>query len=315
MPSTTSRELSAFLDSLIAGNRSAASELTILSDLDRTEAAQLREAWPAVPGPVREHLLGLAVELAEDNVDLSFVALAKVALNDSLATVRQRAAEALWETEDRAVAAALRERLLDDPDRSVREAAAQSLAHFVLMREVGLFDPVEGDAVVAALRETAIDTTQPIGVRALAVEALGLRSLPWVTGLITDAYDSEDRRMRIAALHAMGGSADERWLEYIHEQFYSDDSEFRFEAVVAAGGVASEDSVEPLLPLLDDDDSQVIIATVEALGEISGEQALEALKEFQKRAPEGMEEIVTIAIEMAVEGGIEVVQDEEDEEW
>ena len=318
MPPTTSRELSAFLDGLTSGSQASAAELTILSDLDRSEAAQLREAWPAIPDPARERILTLAVELSEDNVDLSFEALAKIAVHDSLASVRQHAAEALWESDDRAAATALRDLLVHDPDESVREAAAQSIGHFVLMRELDQFDAAEGDAIVAALREIATDSGQPTGVRALALEALGVRSLHWVGAVIEEAYESDDRRMRIAALHAMGASADERWLEYIHEQFYADDSEFRFEAVVAAGSVASEDSVEALIPLLDDEDSLVTIATVEALGEISGEEALRALKDFQKRAPEGMDEVVSVAIEVAAEGGLDrMFQDseEEDEEW
>lgn len=315
MPSTTSRELAAFLDTLASGEEPAATELVMLSDLDRAEAAQVRDAWPAVPERVRVAVLTRANELAEDNVDLTFAELGKIALDDASPLVRAKASEALWESGDRGTAERLRRVLREDADESVRDAAAASLRQFVVLRELDAFDEREGDAVVAALRAAVEDSAESVAVRAVALESLGARTLPWVSGLIADAYIGDDRRMRIAAVHAMGNSADARWLDYLHEQFYSHDSEMRFEATVAAGGVASGESIDALLPLLDDDDLQVAIAAVEALGEIGADRAVEALRAFADRAPEGMEEAVAAAIEMALESGIASAEnDEKDDE-
>jgi HEAT repeat protein len=304
MPSTTSRELAAFLGTLAGGEEPAATELATLSDLDRAEAEQVRDAWPAVPERVRVAVLTRAIELAEDNVDLTFAELGKIALDDPSPLVRAKAAEALWESGDRRTAERLRRVLAEDADESVRQAAAASLRQFVVLRELDQFDQPEGDAVVAALRAAIEDPAEPVATRAVALESLGARLLPWVSALIADAYIGDDRRTRLAAVHAMGNSADERWLDYLHEQFYSDDPEMRFEAVVAAGGVASEESIDALMPLLDDDDSQVAIAAVEALGEIAVGRAVEALKAFAERAPEGMQEAVATAIETALELGV-----------
>lgn len=311
MPGTTSRELAAFMDTLVSGEEPAATELVMLSDLDRAEAAQVRDTWSAVPERVRVSVLTRAIELAEDNVDLTFGALGKIALDDASPRVRAKASEALWESGDRSTAERLRRVLREDADESVRDAAAASLRQFVVLRELDAFDEREGDAVVAALRAAVEDSGESVAVRAVALESLGARTLPWVSALIAEAYIADDRRTRLAAVHAMGNSADARWLDYLHEQFYSDDSEMRFEAAVAAGGVASEESVDALIPLLDDDDLQVAIGAVEALGEIGVGRAVDALRVFAERAPEGMAEAVAAAIEIALESGIASAEDDE----
>jgi HEAT repeat protein len=314
MPATSSREIALFLRSLAEGQTPSAADVTLLSDLTRDEASQLRETWATLPEEARVGVITWAAELAEDNVDLAFTQLAKAALEDPLATVRARAAETLWESDDRGAADTLSRVLREDPDDSVRAAAAASLRHFVVMREFDQFDAAIGDKIVNALREAVEDGTEAPGVRGAALEALGARTLEWVPRLIADSYNADERRLRIAAVHAMGENAEERWLEYVHEQFYSDDAEFRFEAAVAAAGIASEESIEPLIPLLDDEDSQVVLATVEALGEIGGRDTLDVLNEFRRRAPEGMDEVVAAAIEMAAEFGSAPDEHEEDEE-
>jgi HEAT repeat protein len=303
MAAATSRELTAFLERLEAGETPTAAQLGSLSALDRQEERQLAETWPRIPDEVRTAVMTRAAEIAEDNVDLVFEELARVALSDPLPEVRAKAAEALWESESRQAARRLAELLRTDPDDTVREAAAAALGHYVIMRELEQFDAATGDLVVEALRASVDDKGEEPEVRGRALEALGTRTLPWVAALIAEHYESDDRRLRLAALHAMGDSADERWLDYVHEQFYSDDPEFRFEAAVAAGGIASEESVEPLLPMLDDDDSQVSIAAIEALGEIGGADAVQALEAFAPRATEAQETVLTAALEEARDGG------------
>ena len=314
MPTTGSRELSVFLDGLIAGDSVAASSLPLLSDIGRDDARQLHATWLEIPDETRLAVMARALELCEDNVDLEFTSLAKVALSDPIADIRRRAAEALWESPGREVAEALSSALRGDSDEDVRAAAAAALRQFVVLREFDQISASEGDPVVDALRATVEDEDEAVVARAAALESLGARGLPWVAELIGNAYIDDDRRIRIAAVHAMGESADERWLDYLHEQFYSDDAEFRFEAVEAVGNIASEDSVEPLLPLLEDDDSHVILAAVAALGEISGEEAVAALKAFAERAPEGMELAVADALEVAQDTAAGPREEDDDDE-
>ncbi len=298
MPPVPTRELTRLLERLTAGARPGSAELTLLADLSRDDASTVKGAWPRIPAESRAEVLVRAAELAEDNIDLDFTGLACIGLGDEYPDVRARAADALWESTDRGVASLLRARL-DDEDTEVRSAAASSLRQFVALRELDEFDPAEGDAVVDALRARAEDPGEDEEVRARAIEALGARSLPWVSELIASAYDSDERQLRLAAIHAMGDSADARWLDYLHEQFYADDAEFRFEAVMAAGGIASEDSVEPVSELLGDDDSEVVIAAIEALGEIGGEAAVEALEAYGQQAPEEFVDLVRTALDAA----------------
>jgi HEAT repeat protein len=315
MAASTSRELTAFLERLEGGETPTAAQLGSLCALDRQEERQLAEAWPRIPGEVRASVMARAAEIAEDNVDLVFEELARVALDDPLPEVRAKAAEALWESESREAARRLADLVRSDPDDTVREAVAAALGHYVLLREFDQFDAATGDLVVDALRAAAEDDEEDAEVRGRALEGLGSRSLPWVADLIAEHYESDDRRLRLASLHAMGDSADERWLDYVHEQFYSDDPEFRFEAAVAAGGIASGDSVEPLLPLLDDDDSQVSIAAIEALGEIGGQDAVEALEAFAPRASEAQEVVLAPALEQARDGGSGHMDDDWDDDY
>ncbi len=311
MPPTGTRDLTLLLDALVSGEPLAASQLSLLSDLDRTDAAEARTRWAAIPEATRVDVLSRALEVVEDNVDFTFEALAAIALDDASPAVRAQAARGLWESTDRAIVARLRDMLRTDPDETVRAAAAASLRLIVHLREYEQFDATEGDAVVEALREALADPAEDVAVRAAALESVGGRALPWVTGAIAEEYNAEDRRMRIAAVRAMGDNADERWLDYLHEQFYSDDPEFRFEAAVAVGGVASEESIEPLQQLLDDDDLQVVVAAAEALAEIGTREAVDSLKAFARRAPEEIAEAVEAALEVARETGS--ADDDEDE--
>ncbi len=294
------------------GEQPGFSQLTSLSDLSRAEVAEFAARWSAVGLKERELLIGRLAEMADDSVDLDFAPVMKVALNDAEPAVRALAASALWESTDREVARQLMSLLKHDRDDAVRVAAAGSLRQFVLLREFESFDAGLGDELVSALREVAQDHRSHPSVRAAALEALGPRSLAWVDPLIMEGYYSDDRALRIAAIGAMGASAEERWLEYLFDQLQSDDAEFRYEAATACGQIASEDAVAAVAELLDDEDAEVAMAAVTALGEIGGPVAIEQLKSFQERAPDLLMEVVAEALEMAASSG---AGREDEEAW
>ena len=287
--------------------------MTALSDLSRAEAAEFAARWPAVSLKVRQSLIERLSVLVDDNVDLNFAPLMMVALDDAEPVVRSIAAQSLWESTDRDVARKLMSVLQHDTDDGVRAATAGSLRQFVLLRECESFDPKLGDDVVDALRNTAEDRGSGPAARAAALEALGPRSLPWVDPLIMESYYSDEHELRVAAVRAMGASAQERWLEYLLDQLQSEEPEFRYEAATACGLIASEDAVEAVAELLDDDDTEVAIAAVTALGEIGGPGAREQLQSFQRRAPEALAEVITEALETA--SSVSVGRDEDEEAW
>jgi HEAT repeat protein len=299
MSATNARRLASLLDELAAGADPAAAQLAALSDLGGEDAALLREEWPRLSLDARRAIITRARDLAEEFVDLDFTQLARVALHDPDPTTRLAGVEALWESVDRHAAGDLVALLREDPAEEVRAAAAARLRQFVLLREFDDIDEEEGDRVVDGLRDAAEDAAEAVDVRARALESLGPRTLPWVDTLITEAYYDEDPDLRLAALNAMGGSAQERWLDYLFEELQSGEPAFRAEAAIACGCIASEDAVGPLVDALDDAETEVVLAVVQALGEIGGPEALRQLRSFRERTPPALEDAVAAAIEAA----------------
>jgi HEAT repeat protein len=304
MAATVSRALDHLITDLAAGGSATDSDLALLSDLDRQTAGWLRQRWLEIPVAGRAELLARATELAEDNVELYFVELGKIGLTDPDPEVRENAVLSLWESDDRAVGDHLVELLTADPAPGVRAAAAVNLRRFVEDAELSRLSGQKGQRMVAALRNAFEDLSQPVEVRAAAIEALGPCGQSWVADLIAAAYESEDRAMRISAVRAMGHSALERWVEYLSDQLDSGDEEFRLEAAVAAGSLGSEDLVPSLGDLLADEDFDVVFAAIESLGEIGGEAASELLQDYRQSAPPELTEVVDIAIELAATGGL-----------
>ncbi len=298
-PSTPLAELNEALERLIAGADFLDSELPVFSDLDREQVKALAGAWPRISDALRVRLITEAVRLSDERVDVEFSRFAGLAIHDPLAEVRAAAVEALRESSHRTTARLLTAVLRDDDDEEVAAAAADILGEFVLRLELGRFPEREGEPVIAGLRAAVSDPTRAPAVRASALESLAPRSLPWIQGLLLEAYYGDDETVRLAAIRAMGLSAREDWLEYVLEQFDAGDPEFRREAVIAAGEIASEQAVDRLADLFLDADEEVARAAIEATGEIGGEVALEYLREFAPEAPEGWAELVGEAIEFA----------------
>lgn len=316
MPTVATREFSSVLGRLPGGHVPTAAEMSVFSGLGRTDASQLAAEWVGLSGGERELIISIAVSLALESVDYDFSALAMLALDDKSPLARQHGAELLWESTDAATGGRLAALLRSDPAAEVRAAAAASLKQFVAERELERVDEAAGDAVVEALRGAAEDRAEDLAVRANAIESLATRSLPFVATLIEDAYTADERDLRLAAVRAMGDTADERWVEYLFEQFYAEDPEFRFAAALSAGEIGAEDAVEPLSGLLKDSDFDVVLSAIGALAEIAGEEAVRALKAFERHAPEEVAAELQEAIEQAVENtpglDIEELEDEAD---
>lgn len=285
------------LQRLVAGERPTAVQLTLLSDLAPAERAALEGVWQSIPVGTRASLLERTTELAEDNVELDFAALALVGLRDPAPEVRRLAAEALWESNDRRVARALADVLAHDQDSGVKAAAATTLGGFVRLYALGQLDPATGAHVVEVLRAAAEAPGEPVNVRARALASLGAWPAGWVGTLIRDAAFADDRELRLAALAAMAGSEDEAWLEEVLPHLESDDPEFRYWAAYACGRIGVEDAVPEVAALLDDPDVEVARAAVGALAEIGGDLVVERLQEFLPRAPEPLRPIVEDALE------------------
>jgi HEAT repeat protein len=218
------------------------------------------------------------IGLTEDNVELNFDAVFRVALCDPDVEVRHSGIRGLWECEDRDLIPTLVALLLADADEGVRAEAALALGRYALKAEFGEVGTSDASAVDDALRRAIADPGQATEVRARAVEAVGARSQPWATQIVEDAYRSGQHRLKVSALHAMGRNCDVRWLATLVLELKSDDAEMRYEAATACGCLGDESAVPHLVPLLEDDDTEAQEAAIQALGQIGGREAKQALE-------------------------------------
>ena len=272
------------------------SRLTHLSNLGPDQAASFLDVWYELDVRRRLEIIQELVDLAEDNVELNFDPVFQIALADRDADVRRHAIRGLWEYEGRDLIDSLIGLMQTDPDAAVRAEAALSLGRFVMKAEFGDLRAPDVERLEENLREVAERESEVVEVRARALESLGARSEPWVSDLIDRGYESEDRRLRISAVHAMGRSCDAQWLPKIALEVEDDDPEMRFEAATALGEIADEGGVPYLLPLLHDEDEEVQEAAIQALGEIGGQTAREALEDLLQDADERVQEAVTEAL-------------------
>ncbi|MBI1885605.1 MAG: HEAT repeat domain-containing protein [Chloroflexi bacterium] len=250
------------------------SRLTHLSDLSPEQREELAGVWPAIDEGRRRQVVSQLVDLAEDNVDLNFDAVYFVALTDGDEEVRVEAVRGLWEYQGRDLIPHLLRLLARDGSTEVRSEAALALGRFVLLSEYGnlrdrYFAQIEG-----GLRRALADHKEVEEVRARALEAIGACSgRTWVRQAIREAYESDTSRMKVSAIHAMGRSADSRWLPLLFRELASEDGELRYEVAVALGSIGDEEAVSRLANLLRDEDAEVRQAAIAALGEIGGAEA------------------------------------------
>lgn len=256
----------------------SAVEVAKLSGLGPAQLAEFQEGWAELPAARRAAVLQLAVQLAENDVELDFGPVFKLCLKDPDPTVRAVAIEGLWEDEEFRTADQLATMLRQDPAEDVRVAAALGLARFALLAEQRkLYAPSAG-RVREALLASAKDGSETDEVRRRAIEALGVLDEPEVSGLISAAYADSNPKMRASAIYAMGRTCDERWLETILKEMESENPELRFEAARAAGELENPRALVPLITLLDDPDLEVQLAAIGSVGSIGGDVARKALQ-------------------------------------
>ena len=274
----------------------AVSKLVELSNIRAEESALLRTAWQSMDVSRRRQLVEALTDLTEDNVDLNFDATFFIALEDHEPDLRLSAIQGLWEYEGRTLIERLQALLEHDSDAGVRAGAALALGRFVLLTEVVGLRSGDAERTQGVLRRVIEDAAEVAEVRGRALESIGAHNEPWVRDLITQAFESSERRMRISAVHAMGRSCDATWLSELFPELEDEDGEMRFEAAGACGSIADEAAVPHLLLLLHDDDLEAQEAAIAALGEIGGQQAKDALEELRQDADDRVKEAALSAL-------------------
>jgi HEAT repeat protein len=274
-----------------------ASRLGELASVLPDEIPTLAEAWPHIAVARRRQILRRLLDLAEDNVEMDFDRVFMVALKDDDAEARAIAVQGLWEHDGRDVISPLVDILRNDPSATVRAEAATALGSLVLRAEFQHLSTMDSRRIEEALRAAVDDSAESPEVRGRALESIGALSTSWVRGSIENAYRSNNWRLRVSAVHAMGRNCDPNWLPLLMAELASDAPEMRFEAATACASCCGESAVPFLKPLLEDEDSDVQGAAIAALGEIGGDAAKRALEEIDHHPEPRVREAVAAALE------------------
>jgi HEAT repeat protein len=277
--------------------RLSSTQLTSLSDLEPEDAAELAAAWGEIETNRRFNIVTELAELAQDNVELNFDAVYKVALGDEEAAVRAAALRGLFEYEGRDLIPVLADVLRHDPDAGVRRESAVALGRYALAAELEQLPQIDGAGVREVLFESAEDLEEDERVRARAIEALGAMSGEETENLIESVYQEDSLWLKVGAVDAMGRSCNPSWLPLVMREMENMAPEMRHAAAYAAGEIGEEESVQQLKRMaVDDPDRDVQLVAVRAIGEIGGDQAKVALKAILYEGDDSLQEAVEEAM-------------------
>lgn len=261
------------------------SVLVGLSDLNRTQVAELRPVWAALDDAHKERVLLELIDLAEDRYDMHFGRVFRIALTDPDPTIRQRALGGLWDDEGVDLPELLLGVLERDTSDDVRIQAAQNLAPIATRAVLGEIDSAFGDRLRVALSVVLDDVSEPLGLRRRALEAIAaFGSSPALDRHLVAMYDDDDSGLRSSAVFAMGQTLDPRWYASVVDELASDDAEVRYEAARAVGHYGDPGGLPALAELATDDDDEVRQAAIAAIGELGGRPAMRMLQRLAEKA-------------------------------
>ncbi len=275
-----------------------ASDVAKFSDLGRAAARIFAAGWPTLPDSTRAEVVREMNALSEDRLDINFGRALRLGLEDASPEVRQLAIEALWEDERTDLAERLLALLDADSSIGVRAEAARALARFAdVAAEENAISPW-ADRLRSALIDAASNEAEPSLVQRAALEAVAVfQECDTVQQLIRDAYDSGDADLEAGAIHAMGRSGDERWLDPVLDSLESEDPEMRYEAALASGHLLDERALPKLRIAAEDEGPEVRHAAISSISRIGGKEATRLLLSLVDNAPEADVEIIEDALE------------------
>ena len=252
-------------------------DLEQLSSLVPEEVEAVQSIWHKMPPRRRLDLVSRLVETSEENIEMDFTPIFKLALMDEADGVRTKAVSGLWECEDRPLITTFIKLMTADPSTEVQTAAAQALGKFAALAEDGKLLALDSSRIQDVLLPLVRNENLPLSLRRRALESVGVFSTDEITQVINWAYHHAETEMQQSAIFAMGKNADPQWTELIREALEREDPAMRYEAALACGELGEEAMIPDLLPLLKDEDIQVRLSSINALGLIGGSMAKKAL--------------------------------------
>ena len=272
-------------------------DLMQLSSLAAEEMELIQEAWHKISPERRLDVVSRLVETSEENVDMDFTQIFKLALKDEADGIRVKAVSGLWECEDRPLITTFIKFLESDPSIEVQTAAAQALGKFAAMAEDGKLLALDRGRIQDVLLPLVKSETHPLILRRRALESVGVFSTEEIIQVIDWAYKHDDAEMQQSAIYAMGRNAHPQWTEIIRDALDREEPAMRYEAALACGELGEEEMIPDLLPLLKDEDLQVRLSSINALGAIGGSLAKKALKACLKSEDDVVSQTAEEALE------------------
>lgn len=259
-----------------------------LSDLEGDELTQFIQTWPKLPLWRRQALMEDLQELGAADDLLSFENIGRFVVSDENPQVRLLAVEILWEFEERDLVPIYLHLLNSDPISEVRAASASGLGQYVYLGEL---DRLPGETVqdIEDQLLEAVNLDPDVLVQRRALESVGFSSRAEIPSLLEKAFASEDPKMKISALIAMGRSMDSRWESTVLKMLNDTLPGVRAEAARAAGEIEIKDAVPTLIELTSDSEEYVRNAAIWALSQIGGESARNSLQKLFQEADDDQE--------------------------
>ncbi len=256
------------------------------SDLSSENAFKLSRAWKMIAPQRRIALLEDLEEIINTDTLMSFEEVAKIALHDPEARVRELAILLVWEFPDEDLLPTLTRMAMKDADVSVRAQAASILGNYIFEGEIEEISKKSLLLVENTLLGILNGEDDSL-VRRRALESLGFSSKDHIPGLIETAYQNPDLGWKASALMAMGRNADiERWEKAVNEHLFNDQYDLQMEAIRAAGNLEMDSARQPLLNMLNDgmDDEELRDMVIWALSHIGGDGVMEAFKDMLEKS-------------------------------
>jgi hypothetical protein len=249
------------------------------SDMDDTGWTDFYAIWSEASLERKLEFLDGLEETAAGDTLVSYESLGMHLLHEPEGVIRKAAIELLWECEDYIFANELFILARTDPDFSVQTAAIRALGTFVYLGELDKFSARKKEAIETYLLDV-LQGDHPDYKKQRALESLGYSSREDLPRLIQHAVDRNDPDWLLAALCAMGRSADEQWEPRILEALDHPDSDIQIEAIRAAGELELSSAVEFLVTLIEETDEidyELYTTTIWSLSQIGGSQAIELI--------------------------------------
>jgi HEAT repeat protein len=272
------------------------SALSHLSNLNADDLDFFKKSWSRINTERKRQVISQMAHLSRDNFRLNFSEIFIYCLYDIDSKIRVASIAGLSEEENFQYISPLVHILKKDRSPEVREAAVTALGNFALQGEIGKLPPASTTKIYEAFIGILDDKASGIETRCLALVAIAPLSLPRVKDLIEEAYHSNDIKLKISAIRAMGRNCDPMWLKSLLNALESGNNELLHEAVRAIGELGAEEALPDLIKLLEDANIDLQEAVIRALGEIGGDESRQALSELSQNPQQAIRRAAKAAL-------------------